>query len=338
MDTRPDGTAPARDAGSQALAPPPRRPARDPVPAAIACTDAAWAIIPVPRRRRLKPWLATLASARIPYEAQEGPDGWEIVVPADVVAEARRELGEYERANRGWPPRTAFLGDVADAYPRAGEAGLWVALALLAFYLLVGEFDRASPDVLRGSADAEAIVRGEWWRCLTALTLHADIGHVLGNALCLWWYGRFLSRSLGAGVGWLAVAGAGLLGNLAAAHWHGAAHDAVGASTASFGALGILTVLQFRRTFTGWRDLASVWSRSWLPLLAGVAILTYLGFSPGSDIAGHVFGFLAGLAVGGCLLPVADRRLPLAAQFLAGGGAVTALLAAWTLVMRGGGA
>jgi len=39
--------------------------------------------------------------------------------------------------------------------------------------------------VERGSADAGRIVRGEWWRAVTALTLHADVAHTLGNAVAL---------------------------------------------------------------------------------------------------------------------------------------------------------
>ena len=34
-----------------------------------------------------------------------------------------------------------------------------------------------------GQAQAQLLLEGQWWRAATALTLHADAGHVLGNCL-----------------------------------------------------------------------------------------------------------------------------------------------------------
>ena len=78
---------------------------------------------------------------------------------------------------------------------------------------------------------------------MTALTLHADVAHLVGNAIACVVLITAVAWSLGPGVGtWLVLlAGAG--GNALRA----LAHEAlrlVGASTAIFGALGILAMLQ----------------------------------------------------------------------------------------------
>jgi len=310
-----------------------------PPPAPVA-EDAADVeiVIPVPQRWKLKPWQAALASARIPYRsAQKRDGGWEMLVHVRHAVRARVELDAYERVNRGWPPRPAFLGPVSDVYPASAVLGLLPPAALVAFYLLTGAIDEATAEVARGSADADRIMAGEWWRIVTALTLHADLQHVLANALCLWWFGRNIGASVGNGLGWFAILLTGMGGNLLAACWEGAGHDAIGASTASFGALGILAALQFSRGFHDLKELRSVWSRSWLPLLAAVALLGFLGTSPRADLQGHLFGFLCGLGVAVLLLPVRDRRIPALLQAAAGLLAAAVVIGAWYLTMRGTG-
>src|SRR2546422_4485816 len=72
-----------------------------------------------------------------------------------------------------------------------------------------------------------SIVAGEWWRTVTALTLHADVPHLLGNAVASVVLVGAVSRELGPGLGlWLLVlAGAG--GNALTAVAHGARYDSV---------------------------------------------------------------------------------------------------------------
>src|SRR5204863_362939 len=92
----------------------------------------------------------------------------------------------------------------------------------------------------RGGADAERIVAGEWWRTVTALTLHADAPHVIGNAGASAVLVGAVGHQLGPGVGLCVLLLAGAGGNALTAAAHGTHHDSVGASTAMFGAIGIL--------------------------------------------------------------------------------------------------
>jgi membrane associated rhomboid family serine protease len=91
------------------------------------------------------------------------------------------------------------------------------------------------------------------------------------------------------------AAGAG--GNLINAFVRGYGHNAIGASTAVFGAVGVLATLQLpRRLAVQAHGLARM--RVWAPVAAGLALLAFLGSSPNSDVGAHLFGFACGAALG----------------------------------------
>jgi membrane associated rhomboid family serine protease len=165
-------------------------------------------------------------------------------------------------------------------------AGLVLFLGILALHVWTGPDSAGSEWFAKGSADAKAIVHGQWWRVITALTLHADAGHAVGNALLGGVLLTLLAHNLGAGAASLLVLLAGALGTLAAAEVLRRDFVSIGASTAVFGALGALAALpQHRR-------------RAWVPLGAGIALLAFLGTSKRADLAGHLCGFLAGVLLG----------------------------------------
>ncbi len=301
--------------------------------------DGPDAVIRCHERKKPLPQMAALASAKIPYRLEQGKGGfWELHVPREQEAAARRELLAWRTVNRNWPPKAALAvwrGGEA-AYPDAAAWSLLPVGALILFYAYTGPFDHDAAAHLAGCSDLEKIRAGEWWRCATSLTQHADVPHLLGNAVALWAFGFAVCRSVGAGFGWLAILLAGFCGNLISAWWSpGETGLAVGASTATFGALGTLAMLQVRRNWHSWAGLRSAWSRSWVPLLAGLALLGFLGVSPGSDLRGHFWGFAAGLGVGLLLFPAADRKLPWWVQTPLALAAAAAPVAAWHLALRG---
>ena len=293
------------------------------------------AVIRCHTRHKPLPQMAALASAKIPYHLTEGEDGWEFQVPREQEAAARRELLAWRAVNRNWPPKA--LGawhELPAVYPNAVFWSLWPAVMLLSFFWVTGDYDHTVKAQLAGCSDLERIRAGEWWRCLTSLTLHADLPHVLGNALCLWAFGLAIFRSVGGGLGLGGILLAGFFGNLISAWWRVTeTGTAVGASTATFGALGILVLLQVRRNWLSWGGLLSAWSRTWLPLLAGIALLGFLGTSPQADLRGHLWGFVAGLGLGFLLLPVADKKLPGWTQAAAGLLALAAPVTAWQMAL-----
>lgn len=214
-----------------------------------------------------------------------GDEQWALFI-GDLDAErAEAALSAFEREN---PPAVAVEKHEAPSWQGVAAAVVF-CLALLALQIWTGP-ESDNEWFVRGSAEAALIVRGEWWRVITALTLHADAGHAAGNALLGGLILALLGRRLGSGVASWVMLLAGALGTLAAAELMRRRFISIGASTAVFGALAALAALQAADPETR--------RRAWVPLGAGLALLGFLGSSKRADLAGHLCGFLAGVAVG----------------------------------------
>lgn len=254
----------------------------------------------------------------VPHELRgAGEERWALVVDDGDAERAEAALAAFERENP--PPAPAEPPPLAS--PGAIACGLAFFLSLLGLQVWTGPQAQDSVWFARGSADAEAILRGEWWRIITALTLHADAGHAVGNAVLGGLLLAWLARSLGPGLASLLIVLAGAAGTLEAAALVRRDFVSVGASTAVFGALGALAAQpQLRR-------------RAWIPLGAGLALLAFLGTSKRADFAGHLCGFLSGALFGLCasLLPRLHGRAVQALLAIAAG-AIPIL--AWVAAFR----
>jgi rhomboid protease GluP len=174
----------------------------------------------------------------------------------------------------------------------------------------------------RGALDV-AIVRqdGAWWRVVTALTLHADVAHLLGNLVFGTWFLWVVLRCYGAGWGWLLILLGGAGGNTLNVLLHvDQAHRAIGASTAVFAMLGLIAAWGFRtqnREGASWRP----WYQRWAPVGMAAGLLGWWGTSgEQTDLMGHLFGFCAGLGPGMLAagrFPCSHRWLNQVAGFLA---------------------
>jgi len=274
-----------------------------------------------PERGRADEWAVVLAATGIPHRLRRRPDGWALIVaPLDAPA-ALDALDGYDREQQDENP----LAGVATPVAGSTALGAVVALLLIGFFAITGPRTGHSAWFARGSAASERIVAGEWWRTVTALTLHADLPHLLSNAAASVVLVGAVSRELGPGLGlWLLVlAGAG--GNALTAVAHGAHHTSVGASTAIFGAIGILATTRVVARGRGRRAPR----KPWVVLAACLALLALLGTSPDADILAHLFGLL----VGGVLGLAARFALPSAprpsVQWMLALAAVGALVASW---------
>ena len=151
-----------------------------------------------------------------------------------------------------------------------------------------------------GRLDALAIVdAGEWWRAVTALTLHADVVHLVSNLVGGLGFAFFVARFFGAAGAWLLILLSGVAGNLLNAWvYHPESHFSIGASTAVFGALGLLTGIGV------WIAIVEPLQRRamprWLiPIFGGLTLLGLIGVGDGLvDVAAHISGFIAGVAFG----------------------------------------
>jgi len=242
-----------------------------------------------------------------------------------VVSEADRERAEtmlvaYELENPA-PPIEEPLPQAPDWF-----AGAVIFAALLLFFVVTGPRRFDSAWFAYGSADAAQILAGETWRAATALTLHADLGHVAGNTLAGMIFVSAVCGSLGFGAGSALVFASGVIGNLANARFHLEHHSSVGASTAIFGAVGILAALAVARH----RRLGARGRRALAPFAAGLGLLAMLGTSARSDLSAHLFGLLAGAIIGLLWTRIITTRPGNTTQWLLATTAAAGVLACWT--------
>jgi membrane associated rhomboid family serine protease len=275
---------------------------------------------------RAAEWSLVLEAAGIPHTRSLGPEGWELEVPVQYLARARKTLDAYDQENTR--PAPAPAGPWAEPYGRSW-IGFAAAIALTLFFGFTGPSDGTSAWSRLGSSAAERVLHGEGWRVVTALTLHADLGHLLGNALACLVFLTLLANRLGPGLAiWLALL-AGASGNLLTAAVTRNHHLAIGASTAVFGALGGLVGL---RVAPPHRPAPP----AWMVLGAGAALFGMLGTGPGSDVLAHFFGLLSGAALGAA---VALGGTPLRSrlwQSLLAVAAPAAVAICWALAFRRG--
>jgi len=233
-----------------------------------------------------------LASAGIQYDLLENWLGWTVWVNDADTDAAFDILEEYIEEN--------LEVDGLDALPHFSDRmrgyGVWGALVLLAIHIAIYRTPDSRLFIQHLGASSTAILQGDLFRSATALLIHANHLHLFGNMAGIVIFGSAVCSVTGWGVGWLSITLAGICGNLFNALLHSSGHLSVGASTAVFGAIGILATLQFikkiRQPGIGFRAL--------LPLGGGLALLALLGSGPHTDIMAHLLGLLSGCAFGLC--------------------------------------
>lgn len=241
-------------------------------------------------QERAETFSLVLSSSGVPHVVQRSDSGWSIRVEADVQDRALDTIRVYIAEN----PEAPAHEDAADTFFARNHSASWAVLILLAFYVASkrsGDFHRV---VQEHGASSASILQGEVHRILTALLLHADELHLAGNLVGIVVFGTAVSSIFGVGVGWLMILASGMVGNLANAWFFQYGHTSIGASTAVFGAVGILAARQFVMK----RESTSQRRKAWLPLAGGVALLAMLGAGARADIMAHVFGFVVGLICG----------------------------------------
>jgi membrane associated rhomboid family serine protease len=221
-----------------------------------------------------------------------------VLVTEDFYAAALRHITEAAREAAVPPPAPR----VAISHPRAWTGSLIYALLLMAVAYAAGT-DLFGYDWLDAGA-LEGIIPSshEWWRIITALTLHADVGHLVGNLVFGVILGYFAARSLGTGVAWASILLGAMMGNALDALWMPDDQSSIGASTAVFATLGLLSAYAW--TFESAAHLQ--WAKRWAPLIAGVILLAFTGAGgERTDVVAHISGFASG-----CLLGALYGKMP----------------------------
>ena len=169
---------------------------------------------------------------------------------------------------------------------------LWVLLAPTIFTLI----DFSDKINLRtyGISDASKVLKGEWFRTLTAQTLHGDTRHLASNLLC----GYIVMNMITFRIPLLRLAPfiaiASAIANLCVSLTVKTDFKSLGFSTFVFAAIGCLAVIEFRLMPKETHGLL----RRFAPLCGAASLAVFLGLGENADILGHAYGFIAGLFCG----------------------------------------
>jgi rhomboid protease GluP len=183
--------------------------------------------------------------------------------------------------------------------PGLSSVALTLSLAglnLLVFGLMVASgvdlLHPAGRDLVAwGSNFTPLVLRGQWWRLLTACGLHGGLAHLLLNTYALLVIGALLEPLVGRGRLLAAYVLSGLGGSLASLWWHSAGVNSVGASGAIFGLYGAMLTLTATNAARLSRPARAALFVHTL-YMVGANFAT--GLAPGIDHAAHIGGLLTG--------------------------------------------
>ncbi|MDQ8202360.1 rhomboid family intramembrane serine protease [Pelagicoccus sp. SDUM812003] len=231
--------------------------------------------------------LSVLAGGQAYWVRKEG-DRFLLIVPRSEAQRLLREVRLSERLNRFWPPRRLVLADRSvSKLPCIAALGCLVTL-----FALQNQF----PWLQEQGANASRALQegGQWWRVFTAMTLHADLGHLAGNLMGLSLFSYLCARYLGNGLAWLlivlAAAASNATNGLLASSLD---YRSLGASTAVFAALGLLSGFPVGSFL---RSRNPIRSRDWLvPFFGGCTLFAWMGGGEfPTDVPAHLWAFLFG--------------------------------------------
>ena len=284
--------------------------------------DETWLALREGSERRGLRYLELVLAARgIDSRIDWRLGSWRLMVSEEDAAAAERELASYERENVVVPLPVA---------PAQIDSGWWGVCGYLGVIWLTFALERAAAFGWNwrglGRLHVAAVGDGELWRLATALTLHADLGHIVANSVFGGLFGWLSGRALGSGLAWLCIALGGVFGNALNALLRPEGFSSIGASTATFAATGLYAAFMWRSGYFRERP----WQRAFAPVFAAVAFFAYTGIGDeGTDVLAHLTGLASGFLLG---LWVARTRLQLVglpAQRFFGALAVAAMLGAW---------
>ena len=211
-----------------------------------------------------------LESVGIASQTIQQDGWWWLIVASEDLPVAAVEIEQYQLENHGNSKSQPLERTRVYSGAAAGVVGYISVILLVACLRIEAFFDRDW--LLAGRMVAGPVTSGEWWRVITALTLHVDAEHIYSNLIFGAVFGFLAGRLLGGGIAWLGITLAGSFGNLLNAMIQSDDHSSIGASTAVFAALGVMVS---HALFP--MDKHENRFKRWSPLIAGIALLGFTG-------------------------------------------------------------
>lgn len=244
--------------------------------------------------------LVLLASQSVRAVIDTGPDGsCNILVPDDDVFKARQQLKKYARENKAVPgppphvPAQIFFSPTALA--------LAFFLAAIHYILITRGLHKQA--ILNFGASSYYLSQGQSFRAVTALFLHSDTEHLLGNMAGILVLAGPLLRVTGYGQGLLLLLAAGTAGNLISESFGRDLRLSIGASTMVMASAGLLGA---RRMTIDENSRRSVLPKlkGLAPFAAAATLTAMFSHGDNTNVSAHLFGFLAGTGIGLCYYPL----------------------------------
>lgn len=242
-------------------------------------------------KQKLMSCSLVLSAVGISHQVTQTPEKAILQVSSENLHAAQFQIQAYAEENKNWPPKPD--NSVDSFVPFLQPPTLLLIGALALFFSVTGPWSAQSLWFTQGAGNAQRILQNhEYYRLITALTLHADTVHLLGNCFFGGFLFHFFCKLTGNGIGMFAMLMAATLGNYINVRLHGDQHLFVGFSTAVFAIIGMLATLNRHNRVS--KHYVRV-----IPFMAGAALLAMIGSSgERTDLGTHLFGLCCGFGTG----------------------------------------
>lgn len=214
---------------------------------------------------------------------------WRLLTLVPMASQARIQLDLYYNENRPVSRKHEIYPVLGNGF--SGVVGylavIWIFYILDWLAILGGRH--------AGALSGLAAQNNEWWLTITALTLHADLTHIVSNSVSGGLFGFVASRYLGNGLAWFLILLCGAVANYLNALIRTEAFYAIGASTAIFAAAGIVCGFTWRKSYIKGASARL----NYLPIAGAIFLFVFMGMEgENTDILGHLCGLVVGLIMG----------------------------------------
>lgn len=158
--------------------------------------------------------------------------------------------------------------------------------------------------VAKGATMNYLIEKGEVWRLLTAVFIHAGFLHLIFNMFSLYVFAPTVEKELGKFKFLIMYLSSGILGNIFTYLLKDDTYSSVGASGAVFGVLGSILAL----AIINWNKNEEL-KKTIIPVIVVSIVLTFL--QPNINETAHIGGFLSGLIIGLVFLKISNKSIKL---------------------------